>query len=301
MFLWLLLFKQWARLRPLYLPSGVLLALALTAPRHILVAERNPTWAHFYFIQENWERFTLNGHGRYQPWWFVPIVLLGTLFPGTGFLWSALRETSGRRLGAAGRRPTPGSPGHLGRRHLPLLQQVAVEAQVSHILPLLPLLAVLIGTHLARAQPKEWRVGLVTFRCLCGLLVAAALVAVLKPGLIRDLGCRPRPTALCLWLGRDPPRRAELRPWRPAALFPTAVLFMAGLTLAEPLIPLKSSKPLALEVARQARPGDLLYTYHEFFHDFAFYAGRTVGIVSFKGELEPEKRSAGCRGAHLHR
>ena len=92
MFLWLLIFNQWKRLRPLHLPSGIALFLAIAAPWHILAAQRNETWAQFYFIHEHWERFTTTTHGRYEPWWyFIPIVILG-LFPWMGFVPAALRE-----------------------------------------------------------------------------------------------------------------------------------------------------------------------------------------------------------------
>ena len=37
----------------------------------------------------------------------------------------------------------------------------------------------------------------------------------------------------------------------------------------------------------EAAASDRVFTYHEFFHDFAFYADRTVGVVAFTGELEP--------------
>jgi len=38
MFLWLLVFNQWKRLRPLHLPLGGLLFLAIAAPWHLLAA-----------------------------------------------------------------------------------------------------------------------------------------------------------------------------------------------------------------------------------------------------------------------
>ena len=91
MFLWLLVCNQWHRLRPLYLPTGALLFLALAAPWHVLAARHNPTWLHRYFVYEHWERFTSTAASRPGPWWyFVPVALLG-LFPWTGFLWGALR------------------------------------------------------------------------------------------------------------------------------------------------------------------------------------------------------------------
>jgi 4-amino-4-deoxy-L-arabinose transferase-like glycosyltransferase len=37
MFLWLLIFGQWKRLRPMHLPTGILLFLAIAAPWHVLV------------------------------------------------------------------------------------------------------------------------------------------------------------------------------------------------------------------------------------------------------------------------
>jgi 4-amino-4-deoxy-L-arabinose transferase-like glycosyltransferase len=92
MFLWLLVFNQWKRLRPLHLPSGIALFLAIALPWHLLAAQRNPTWAEFYLIHEHFTRFTTTVHGRYEPWWyFIPIVALG-IFPWTGFFWNATRE-----------------------------------------------------------------------------------------------------------------------------------------------------------------------------------------------------------------
>ena len=156
-----------------------------------------------------------------------------------------------------------------------------------------PPLAVLIGAQLARAQPcwMPTSRACATFRGLCGLHAAAALVAVLRPGLIRDpaaaLALRPYAYALTAVLVAG-----AIFVRRPAGVVPIAIAFLAGLILAEPLFPLRGSKPLALQVAKQALPGDLVYHYHEFFHDFTFYAGRTVGLVSFKGELEPENDPA---------
>eukprot|EP01035_Chromulina_nebulosa_P066996 gene66996-91747_t len=58
MFLWLLIFNQWKRLRPMHLPSGIALFLVIAAPWHVLAALHNETWIHRYFVYEHWERFT---------------------------------------------------------------------------------------------------------------------------------------------------------------------------------------------------------------------------------------------------
>ena len=43
-------------------------------------------------------------------------------------------------------------------------------------------------------------------------------------------------------------------------------------------------KTLALFVKTAAQPGDRIVHYHEFFHDFTFYAERVVDVVGRKGE-----------------
>ena len=70
MFLWLLLFNEWRRLRPFYLATGLMVFVAIALPWHLLVAQRNPEWMWFYFVHEHWLRFTTTTHGRYQPWWY---------------------------------------------------------------------------------------------------------------------------------------------------------------------------------------------------------------------------------------
>ena len=298
MALWLLVCRQWSRLRPLYLPTGLLVFLALAAPWHLLVAARNPSWAHFYFIHENWERFTTTEHSRTGPWWyFLPVVLLG-LFPWTGFLWSAVRDAA---AGGWARRGEKADAWFLllWAAFIFLFFSKSQSKLIPYILPVFPPLAVLVGASLARTRPpRDWRVGLATFRGLCVLLAAAALVAVLRPGLIRDpqaaLALRPFAYGLAGVL-----LAGGILATGPASVAVTGAAFLAGLIAAEARIPLRSTKPLALQVAQRAQPGERVYHYHEFFHDFTFYAGRTVGLVSFQGELEPANDPAVAASGRL--
>jgi 4-amino-4-deoxy-L-arabinose transferase-like glycosyltransferase len=311
MFLWLLVFGQWRRLRPLYLPTGALLFLAIAAPWHILVGLRNPGWAHFYFIHEHWERFTTTEHGRTGPWWyFIPLVLFG-LFPWVGFLWPSVRDAV--RGGWARRKENADAWFLLTWAGFIFLFFSKSESKLpSYILPVFPPLAVLIGTWLARAAgPTKlqrsrapdfagassglwvgWRIHAV----VSGLLAAGVLVAVLRPGLVHldpsdAAALLPYAVAVAGVLAAGGVLSSALarRPRMALACMAAAMVpFFWILTLAEPRFEKPGTKALALEVRALAGQGDRVFHYHEFFHDFTFYAARTVDLVGYQGELEPQ-------------
>jgi hypothetical protein len=129
------------------------------------------------------------------------------------------------------------------------------------------------------------------------LLAAAAVAAVTVPGVLHDTGqaeaLRPfgcvaagvlaAGAAASGWAVRRRGPVAGL-----AALVASAIAFYLVLVTALPAIQRPGTKELALRARAIAAPGDPIYHYHEFFHDFTFYAARGVGLVAFQGELEPE-------------
>jgi hypothetical protein len=134
------------------------------------------------------------------------------------------------------------------------------------------------------------------------MLAVAVLVAVLKVGLI----IRDPLQALALQMpafvmagvllvgGIFTPWLARARGIRTAVggVVVTMVLFCGTLTYAVGDIYKPGTKELAQFVRAQVQPGDRVMHYHEFFHDFTFYAGRTVETVAYKGELELEEDAA---------
>ncbi len=314
MFLWLLVFNQWKRLRPLYLPTGALLFLVITVPWHVLAAQRNETWAHRYLIEEQFGRFFTSFASRPGPWWyFVPIVLLG-LIPWTGFLWPAVRD-------AVRGGPFGGLRASWAKRNenavawflvvwaafIFFFFSISKSKLAPYILPMFPALAVLIGAWLARRAREpdgaaRMRVGLRVYSFLNGLLAVALGVAVMRPALVKltpehalalQLPAFAMAAALVLggifapWLARTRGVRAAL-----GGMIVTTGVFLVALQFAAPDINKPSSKALALLVKAQARPGDRVLHYHEFFHNFTFYAERVVDVVAFKGELELEEDAA---------
>jgi 4-amino-4-deoxy-L-arabinose transferase-like glycosyltransferase len=309
MFLWLLIFNQWKRLRPLYLPSGIFIFLLIAAPWHILVAQRNPQWAAFYFIREHWERFTTTTHERTAPWWyFGPVLVLG-LFPWTGCVWGALRESV---RGGWARRTENADAWFLvtWAAFIFLFFSKSQSKLIPYILPVLPPLAVLIGAWLA----DQWRAGegrglrtpMRIFGLMASALGAGLLVALFKPGVISnaeqaaDLRGGGVLAALLLFLAAVVvPWLVAQNRWRPAAVATGVTLggFYLVLGMLQDSIARSGTKELGLYVRSHAKPGDRIFHYYEFFHDFTFYAERSVGTVDWIGELEvdedPVARSSG--------
>lgn len=298
MFTWLLVFNQWRRLRPLYLPTGLLLFFAMAVPWHLLVAQANPDWAHFYFVREHWERFTTTAHGRFEPWWyFLPVVALG-FFPWIGFLIPAL--PAALRGGWAARKQNADGWFLITWAVVVFLFFSKSQSKlIPYILPVFPPLAVLVGAYLGRTGgsggAQRLRDGFGVFAGVSGLLGVAVAITVLKPGIIRDpvQAAALQPIGLVLggWLLTGAGAVVWLLKRRgggPALLgtLLTTIGLYVGLAFAQVHIARPSTKELAAIVSAQAAAGDRVLHYRDFFHDFTFYARREVGVVGYYGELE---------------
>jgi len=301
MFFWLLLCNQWKRLRPFHLPTGVLLFLAIAAPWHVLAAQRNPTWAHFYFVREHWERFTTTEHGRYEPvWFFIPIVLVG-FFPWTEIAWHGLRD--GLRGGWKRRQENAELWFFvIWAAFVFLFFSKSQSKLIPYILPVFPPLAIITGKWLgwrftpeaaAMKRPRFLISSAVSFIVGVGLCVVMS-----KPDLVhmrpaQALGLRSYGFVMAAaflaaafgvpWIARSRGPRAAM-----ISLVSAMMLILGTLVLAARHLQKPSTMELAEIVKTRAAPNDQIYHYGGFYHDFLFYSGRLVGLVNYKDELEPE-------------
>ncbi|HET7670588.1 MAG TPA: glycosyltransferase family 39 protein [Burkholderiales bacterium] len=79
--LYMLLRRDWAligRIRPV---AGLLLFLLVAAPWFVAASLANAEFAHFFFIQEHFQRFTTEMHQRAQPAWYFLAVLAAGMAP----------------------------------------------------------------------------------------------------------------------------------------------------------------------------------------------------------------------------
>lgn len=146
-----LIYRQFNFWRRLHLLTGSLLFLLLAAPWFVLVSERNPGFADFFFIHEHFQRFLSTEHHRVGPlWYFVPFLLAGFL-PWTSLLPNLLYFGNQR----AGRST-------IQNNRLLLVWVVFIFAFFSksgsklpsYILPMFPALALLAGHYLSRVRTQ---------------------------------------------------------------------------------------------------------------------------------------------------
>ncbi len=290
--LYILLQRDWGRLRQLHLLSGVALFLAISAPWFILVSLANAEFFRFFFIHEHFERFLTKTHGRYQPaWYFIPI-LLGSMVPWTLTMIPALA----RSWRAEATRFQPARFLLIWCAFTFAFFSASGSKLPPYILPMIPALALLMGRYLSTAGGRAliWQVLPIGALGIAIMLWApygaqqgsdelpAELLRLYMPWLIATGGALLSGAVLFVWL--------ESRGLRPAA-----VTALAGCSLAATLIalcghntlsPTYSTYQMVQKISTQLRPDTPFYTVNTFDHTLPFYLGRPVTMVIYKDELD---------------
>ena len=254
-------------------------------------------------------------HGRPGPWWyFVPIVLLG-LFPWTGFLWAALRAA--RCAGGWARRQGNADAWFFvtWAAFIFLFFSASHSKLPPYILPVFPA-AGRADRRVARAGAcatarRSCAGACAASRFVCGLLAAAAARGGARdrpasstiPAQARAL----RPFA-CGHGGGPAASAASSRPWlglRPAAPAGRARRLASPrwrCSTACSRWPRRTSRSPAPRSSRSSvrarrSPATGSMHYHEFFHDFTFYAAARGGRRGLQGRAGAGRRSRGAGAA----
>jgi 4-amino-4-deoxy-L-arabinose transferase-like glycosyltransferase len=286
--LYVLLRRDWRLLRRLEPTRGAGVFLAITAPWFVVVSLRNPEFAHFFFVQEHWLRFTTTMHRRVHPaWYFVPVFAAGAapwLFAILAGWASALRRLRHAAF-------SPGLFLALWALVVFVFFSLSGSKLPPYILPMFPALAVLAGRYLAGAPAR----GFLTAQCL---LLAGA-------GLVLGSGALDARLAASATVG---PLSADFLPWLAAAsvvlvasgalgaaaasakLRETALAFITGGTLAASLLCLAGHRVFApaysvASLAAAVPAGASVYAVEAYDHTMPWSLRRTVTMVGHKDEL----------------
>ena len=100
--IYVLVQRDWALLRRMQWIPGLLTFALIAVPWFVVVSQRNPEFAHFFFIHEHFARYTSAVHNKTEPFWFFfPILLVG-LLPWTWLALEGVREGWRRSATASG-------------------------------------------------------------------------------------------------------------------------------------------------------------------------------------------------------
>lgn len=285
--LYIVVRRDWLLIKKIHLFKGTLLFLLIAAPWFIAVSAANPEFAHFFFVQEHFQRYATRIHGRYQPvWYFLPILAFGIapwLLPFVFSFGNFLKRQDAGGFDAA----------------LFLALWVLVvfgffsasgSKLPSYILPMFPALAVLIGRWIAMAQPRRLLAAQAALTAATGaMLAAAAAFIVKKSGVPADFAAAyvPWVTAAGVLLAAAGLASA-VSAWRGKILPAVALLALGsfGCSLTA-LVGHRALAPL-YSVASQAshvRGNAQVFAVDFYDHTLPWYFRRTVTMVGYKDEL----------------
>ncbi|MGH8299301.1 MAG: phospholipid carrier-dependent glycosyltransferase [Steroidobacteraceae bacterium] len=291
--------RPWRRM---HFALGVPLFLALATPWFILVSLRNAGFASYFFIHEHFQRFLTREAQRVEPWWYFLVLLVVGALPWLVPLARA----------AVGAWRDSGSTWKFKPLKFLLLFSVLTlvffsmsdSKLATYILPMFPLLAAFTGVAVAdrtdrRFLSRSARVaaGLAIF-VAGGLLVysqhrngmisaqatawaiAAAVAALLAVAASWRRRARSGAPAAS---GGEPSSGA----WRPLAIALLFIFAWQALLCEYTVIPpSRSAYELVQAVAADVHAGTALYSVGEYRQTIPPYLGRTLTLVSYRGELD---------------
>lgn len=207
------LFGRWRWIRQVLTASAIAILLLVAAPWYIAVSLLHPEFPHQFFLQQNLQRFATNLYQHPQPFWYYVPVLLGAVFPWTGWLLLPLADL--RRFLRRGTTAPNLLTTSVGRRGLcaairsvPLTSPAALKIYLGcwalvpfvffslsrsklpgYVLPSVPALVALIAVTAADQWDRLPRLPLAISAVLAGLIPAA--IRVLPWGFIPAKGRPP--------------------------------------------------------------------------------------------------------------
>lgn len=162
LFWWLVWQRHWQGLLRLALPSGLAVFAAVVLPWFIWMERHYPGFFHYFFIYQQFQRFTQTGFNNQMGVWFYPVVLLVLALPWT--LWLPLplwRLWHIKHTAQEFKQPVPMQSAPALLRLFAtwvlvilLFFSIPKSKLVGYILPVLPALSALLAYRIAMRQQQ---------------------------------------------------------------------------------------------------------------------------------------------------
>jgi 4-amino-4-deoxy-L-arabinose transferase-like glycosyltransferase len=297
---WIALIGRWSFVRRAFAPTGIAVFLIIVVPWHVLAAMRNHDFLWFYFVHEQFLRYTTTIHRRGGSIaYFIPVLAAGFL-PWTGYLWNGLKEALPKSWAARGERPVDLFL-FVWAVVIFCFFSVSDSKLPPYILPIFPPLALLAGRAIAarlnapRDDLPAGRWIFVGFFGLVGLAVPVAYRLAAVRG-NEDIGPYMDVTAPYIYslavvfvVGA---LAAIILPQRfgqkatVAVVFITAALAWSGVSLVSSVVNPNSIKSVAETVKALRQHGETVASYDTLFYDLPVYIGDKVLVVNNHAEFD---------------
>ena len=304
LFLWMLFTRRYRQIGSALSLTGILLLLAVALPWVVLVQRENPDFLWFFFVHEQFLRYTTAIHHHTEPFWYFLPVLAAGFFPWAAFL---------RRAVLAVR--SAAEPFFERDDLIFLLVWILFillffsfsrSKLATYVAPIFSPLALLFGRALSLWVDREDGSVRCRFPLALAILLAAAIAflpafarhrmdpaawawsAALPALLILSWGTIP------LFIRRLGPDRVILCSFLLLGCFLFSLNRPAGAFLGE----YKSVRHLSGVLRESLRPGDVVVQYGVYRQGLSFYTRRRTVLVDFQGELEFGLERAEDRGEY---
>jgi 4-amino-4-deoxy-L-arabinose transferase-like glycosyltransferase len=292
--LFILIHRDWGLLRRARPWWTLAILLILGAPWFVLASQRNPEFAHFFFVVQHFQRYlSQQGFDRYQPaWFFVPVLAAGFL-PWTTLLPGAL--VTGVRSARTGDRAS--SFLLIWAAFVLLFFSISQSKLIPYIEPMLPAISLLTGREIARLTPARVAAHLTAvFLIVLGVVLAIAVLCwipqgapllarasiVSVAGLLIGFGVLAAGTARGAILCR---RGAVISAVAVTAL--SSLLMTQSVLLAADFLPrMRDVRALAEHVRPALTAATRIYCVNEYLQPIPFYLQRPCTLVGYRGELD---------------
>ncbi|TLY47546.1 MAG: glycosyltransferase family 39 protein [Gammaproteobacteria bacterium] len=289
---WVLLSNKWRLLKECYLPSGIFLFLLIVLPWHILVQIKNPEFFQFYFIDQQFLRYSTLIAQRYQPdWFFIPIFIAGFL-PWVCFFPQAIVSHFPRNRQQFKEK----------NNYIFLLLWVGIiflffsfsdSKLIPYILPIFPGLALLTGdylsTHWQRFSNIKW--GYIAIPLVWLALGVIGILCLVHDSSITlsQISRIFLITGYSVFLVNSIVASCFIMLKKSKMAFITlavgSVISFLIVSISIPKLDIRSIKPLVAILKPLLKSEDKVVTYYDYYQDLPFYLDQRVFTVNVSGEL----------------
>lgn len=287
--IWLLIHKDRRNFMRLRILSGLILFFMITIPWVVAVTAQNPEFLRYFFIVQQFDRFTGTNFNVHQPFYFYVVVLLLGLIPWIIFLFQSLHYQIKHAR-------HPQDPQRSIRSYLLIWPAVIFiffsipdSKVIGYILPAIPPLILLTANFLDErsahlVQSKSLKTGACLFLAISALVSFALIIIAYMPhitahgaiiwltiiaAIIMLGGVR---TVYCAFY------KEHLAPTL-QTLFVTVVLAFIICVASVATFKMSTIKPLANTIKHNEQKGDLIVSYRDYFQDLPVYVQHQVYVV----------------------